>query len=117
MYRKINISFLRKNDKFKQMAEIFKALSYSKRLRILFFIIEKKSSVSPTEISQSLRIPIATVDRHIRKLEKEKYLYKIRKGLLVKYNIERRHKKIITDILNILKLHYFPFFRKSGKRK
>ncbi len=86
-------------DNIKKMALLFRMLSNSKRLQILFFCLEKEHSVG--ELVDNLKLSQSLVSHHLKQLRDTNLIQAIRQGKNMLYQVTgKRVQCILKDMFS-----------------
>jgi len=82
--------------------KIFKALSSEKRIRIFKYLIRSKEGITPSLLSERLKIPLSTLEKHILKLRGAGFLVSKRFKNKMVYRVAFPKEKFVKKLSEFL---------------
>lgn len=87
-------------NEIEKILNIFKALSFETRLKIVVELIEKEQC-SVNKIAEELNIPQPNVSQHLATLKNARIIGGFRKGTQIYYKVIDEQTKNIIKVLNV----------------
>ena len=90
-------------ERIEELAEIYKALSETNRLRILKILVDNNKPLCVNALSKRLNITTSAVSQHLRILKQIRLVQSNKYGLYVHYEINfetvKKYKECVKEIL------------------
>lgn len=87
-------------NEIEKILNIFKALSFETRLKIVVELIEKEEC-SVNKIAEELNIPQPNVSQHLATLKNARIIEGFRKGTQIYYKVIDEQTKNVIKVLNV----------------